>query len=105
MVSARGAGRMVQALAWGVLFPAKGVLRLSLLINARAETLGAQLGLAPGAGRVALLDPRWDGFYEWQGEGDARQPWHIAREDGAPSRSPGCGSRRSETDAGVRARS
>jgi putative SOS response-associated peptidase YedK len=83
VVSARGSRRVAEALAWGVLFPAKGGRRPPLLINARAETLGAQ-----PAWREALADRRClipaDGFYEWHGEGDARQPWHIAREDGRP---------------------
>ena len=83
VVSARGTGRMVQALAWGVLFPAKGGRRPPLLINARAETLGAQPAWREALAERRCLIPA-DGFYEWQGEGDARQPWHIARQDGGP---------------------
>ena len=83
VVSARGARRVVEALAWGVLFPAKGGRRPPLLINARAETLGEQPAWREALSERRCLIPA-DGFYEWHGEGDARQPWHIARHDGRP---------------------
>jgi len=83
VVSARGARRVAETLAWGVLFPAKGGRRPPLLINARAETLGAQPAWREALAARRCLIPA-DGFYEWAGEGDARQPWYIAREDGRP---------------------
>jgi putative SOS response-associated peptidase YedK len=83
VVSARGSRRVAEALAWGVLFPAKGGRRPPLLINARAETLGEQPAWREALSERRCLIPA-DGFYEWQGEGDARQPWYIARGDGRP---------------------
>jgi putative SOS response-associated peptidase YedK len=83
VVSARGARRVAEALAWGVLFPAKGGRRPPLLINARAETLGAQPAWREALAERRCLVPA-DGFYEWHGEGDARQPWYITCGDGRP---------------------
>jgi putative SOS response-associated peptidase YedK len=83
VVSARGSRRAAEALAWGVLFPSKGGRRPPLLINARAETLGQQPAWREALAERRCLIPA-DGFYEWQGEGDARQPWYIARDDGDP---------------------
>ena len=83
VVRARGPRRVAESLAWGVLFPAKGGRRPPLLINARAETLGGQPAWREALAERRCLVPA-DGFYEWHGEGDARQPWHIARDDGGP---------------------
>ncbi|MET0555266.1 MAG: SOS response-associated peptidase [Vicinamibacteria bacterium] len=83
VVRARGPRRVAETLAWGVLFPAKGGRRSPLLINARAETLGTQPAWREALSERRCLIPA-DGFYEWHGEGDARQPWYIARGDGRP---------------------
>jgi putative SOS response-associated peptidase YedK len=83
VVSARGSRRVAETLAWGVLFPAKAGRRPPLLINARSETLGEQAAWREALSERRCLIPA-DGFYEWHGEGDARQPWYIARDDGRP---------------------
>lgn len=83
VVSARGPRRVAETLAWGVLFPAKGGRRPPLLINARAETLGGQAAWREALAERRCLIPA-DGFYEWHGEGDARQPWYVAPRDGRP---------------------
>lgn len=80
VVSARGSRRVAEALPWGVRFPPKGGRRSPLLINARAETLGAQPAWREALAERRCLVPA-DGFYEWQGQGDARQPWYFARDD------------------------
>lgn len=83
VVSARGSRRIAETLAWGVLFPSKGGRRPPLLINARAATLGTQPAWREALAERRCLIPA-DGFYEWQGDGEARQPWYVAREDGGP---------------------
>ncbi len=48
------------------------------LINARSETVEKKFGRAFGARRCLVPAT---GFYEWQKLGDAKQPFHIQRDD------------------------
>ncbi len=77
--------RHLDVLRWG-LVPHfhKGELKAARRpINARSETAGG-----PGMFRAALAARRClvpaDAFYEWQARPDGKQPYAIARADGAP---------------------
>ncbi len=76
--------RTLQNLRWG-LIPAwaKDARIASSLINARAETLASRPAFATALRRrrCAVLA---DGFYEWSGDGVARQPYLVTRRDGTP---------------------
>jgi len=53
------------------------------LINARAETATVKPAFRAAFSKRRCLVPA-DGYYEWRREGAARQPWLVARRDGAP---------------------
>jgi len=77
--------RTVQNLRWG-LIPSgmKGPKKIAApLINARAEGLASRPAFATALRRrrCAVLA---DGFYDWSGEGAAKQPYLVTRRDGAP---------------------
>jgi putative SOS response-associated peptidase YedK len=76
--------REVVALRWGLVpswtkDPAIG----NKMINARAETLAEKPSFRTAFRRRRCLVPA-DGFYEWQKTKGTKQPFHIARADGAP---------------------
>lgn len=75
---------VLDALRWG-LVPAwaKDASGAARLINARAETAADKPSFRSALRRRRCLVPA-DGFYEWRAEGGAKQPYHIARPDGAP---------------------
>lgn len=53
------------------------------MINARAETLSERPAFRTALERFRCLIPA-DGFYEWRrGDGAPKQPFHVARADGA----------------------
>lgn len=83
VVRARTTGRRAEPMKWGIAFPAAKGRRPTLLINARAETLGERPAWKDALWRRRCLVPA-DGFYEWKDEGDRRQPHYIARADGRP---------------------
>jgi len=53
------------------------------LINARAETATVKPAFRAAFSKRRCLVPA-DGYYEWRREGAVRQPWLVARRDGAP---------------------
>ncbi|MGO8914339.1 MAG: SOS response-associated peptidase [Stellaceae bacterium] len=74
--------RTLRALRWGLVpARAKDLKSGPPLINMRAETV--QRRFAAAFHQRRCLVPA-DGFYEWHGEGEGRQPYLIARRDGAP---------------------
>ena len=76
--------RTVQNLRWGLVpSGAKDPKIAASLINARAESLASRPTFAKALRqrRCAVLA---DGFYDWSGEGAARQPYLVTRRDGAP---------------------
>ncbi len=81
----RGEGRRLVSMRWGFVpqwykTPIDG----PLLINARAETLAEKPAFRDACRSRRCLIPA-TGFYEWsKGEGGARLPWYIYRDDGAP---------------------
>lgn len=82
-VVAQGGERMLCPLRWGfVPHWAKSPGDGPLLINARAETLAQKPAFAAAARARRCLLPA-SGFYEWTVAGKTRQPWRIARADGA----------------------
>ena len=82
-LGADGARHFVR-LRWG-LVPAwaKDAGMGARMINARAETL-AEKPAFRDAFRARRCLIAADGFYEWKSEGGAKQPYRIARADGAP---------------------
>ncbi len=74
--------RTLQLLRWG-LVPARAddIRGGAQMINLRAETVARKFAVS--FRRRRCLVPA-DGFYEWRGEGGAKQPYLIARRDGAP---------------------
>lgn len=74
--------RTLQALRWGLVPAWAEDLRIGAqMINLRAETV--QRKFAVSFRRRRCLVPA-DGFYEWRGESGAKQPYLVARRDGAP---------------------
>ena len=83
VVTAQG-GRSLSAMRWGFLpawytAPNAG----PLLINARAETIATKPAFRDACRARRCLIPA-SAFYEWTGEKGRKQPWRIARADGAP---------------------
>ena len=80
----RSGRRVLRVLRWG-LVPSwskdrKGAARM---INARSETLAEKPAFRAAYARRRCLVPA-DGYYEWQREGTAKQPWFLTSRDGAP---------------------
>ena len=76
--------RRLDALRWG-LVPhfTKDLKACKRPINARAETVGSS-GMFRGALAARRCLVPADAFYEWRGVPDGKQPYAIARTDGAP---------------------
>ena len=74
-------GRMLR---WGLVPPwARDPSIGYRMINARAETVAEKPAFRSSFARRRCLILA-DGFYEWQREGRAKQPFHITRADGRP---------------------
>jgi len=76
--------RHLAALRWGLVpsWAKEGAIG-NRLINARAETLAEKPSFR-AAFRARRCLVAADGFYEWRQEGEAKQPYRIARRDGGP---------------------
>jgi putative SOS response-associated peptidase YedK len=79
-----GDGREMTLLKWG-LVPSwvKDASIGARLINARAETVGEKPSFRDAFRRRRCLIPA-DGFYEWRGEGDRKQPFFFKLKDERP---------------------
>ena len=76
--------RTVQNLRWGLIPSwAKDAKIGASLMNARAESLASRPAFAKAL-RQRCCAVLADGFYDWSGEGAARQPYLVTRRDGAP---------------------
>ena len=75
--------RRLDALRWG-LVPhfTKDLKACKRPINARSETIGSGMFRGALAARRCLVPA--DAFYEWKAVADGKQPYAIARADGAP---------------------
>ena len=79
-----GNARQVVALRWGLIPSwAKDPAIGHRMINARAESLADKPSFRAAFRRRRCLVPA-DGFYEWQKRNGTKQPFYIARADGAP---------------------
>ncbi|MCW2714086.1 MAG: yoqW [Frankiales bacterium] len=80
----REATRQLRVLRWGLVpswaRDAKGAARL---INARRETVQSKPAFRAAYARRRCLLPA-DGYYEWQRDGDRKQPWFLSSRDGRP---------------------
>jgi putative SOS response-associated peptidase YedK len=77
-------GRELIMARWGLVpFWADDLSIGNRLINARCETVHSARAFREAYGRRRCLVPA-DGFFEWQKQGKARQPYLIRRKDGAP---------------------
>jgi putative SOS response-associated peptidase YedK len=76
--------RQFALMRWGLL-PSwvKDPRTFTLLINARAETVGEKPAFRNAMKRRRCLIPV-DGFYEWRRDGARKQPFFIRRKDQAP---------------------
>jgi putative SOS response-associated peptidase YedK len=76
--------RHFRLMRWGLL-PAwvKDPRRITLLINARAETVKEKPAFKNAIKRRRCLIPA-DGYYEWQASETRKRPYFIHRRDGAP---------------------
>ena len=76
--------RHLDALCWG-LVPAwaKDISGAARMINARAETLAEKPAYRAAFGKRRCIIPA-DGFYEWQVNGKAKQPFAVTMADAAP---------------------
>lgn len=76
--------RRFHLMRWGLL-PSwvKEPRAFTLLINARAETLGEKPAFRNAIKRRRCLIPA-DGYYEWQARGSHKQPYFVHRRDDAP---------------------
>lgn len=83
VVRAGEAGRSLVMMRWG-LVPgwAKDISIASRMINARSETVAQKSAFRDAYRSRRCLVPA-DGYFEWQKEGKRRQPFLIARQDGA----------------------
>jgi putative SOS response-associated peptidase YedK len=79
-----GAGRRLDRLRWG-LIPnwCPELPQAAPLINARAETAAEKPAFRIPFRQRRCLVPA-DGFYEWQKQGDRKQPYCIRLKDGKP---------------------
>jgi putative SOS response-associated peptidase YedK len=76
--------RQFALVRWG-LIPAwvKDPLRFTLLINARSDSVNDKPAFRNAMKRRRCLVPA-DGFYEWQEQGDGKQPYFIRARSGEP---------------------
>ncbi|MBZ0115045.1 MAG: SOS response-associated peptidase [Thermoanaerobaculia bacterium] len=76
--------RHLETMRWG-LVPAfaKDPTQGARAINARSETVASRPSFRDSFATRRCLVPA-DGFYEWQGRGGAKQPFHARRRDLAP---------------------
>lgn len=76
--------RQLRVLRWGLVpswaKDSKGAARL---INARRETARSKPAFRAAYARRRCLLPA-DGYYEWQRDGDRKQPWFLSSRDGEP---------------------
>jgi putative SOS response-associated peptidase YedK len=81
---ARAGRRHLETMRWG-LIPAcaEDPTQGARAINARCETLASRPTFRESFAARRCLVPA-DGFYEWQGRGGAKQPFHARRRDAAP---------------------
>lgn len=76
--------RHFATLRWGLVPSwAKDVSIGNRMINARAESVAEKPAFRRAFSRRRCLVLA-DGFYEWRSEAGGKQPYHIARQDGAP---------------------
>lgn len=77
--------REVRTVRWGLIPSWADDRRIaSRLINARAETVAEKPAFRAALARRRCLVPA-DGWYEWRSGGGQKQPFFIARRDGAPA--------------------
>lgn len=80
----RDGHRRLAVLRWGLVpswaRDAKGAARL---INARRETVQSKPAFRAAYARRRCILPA-DGYYEWQRDGDRKQPWFLTPRDGDP---------------------
>jgi putative SOS response-associated peptidase YedK len=76
--------RHLDVLRWGLIpYFTKDLKAARKPINARAETAASSAMFRDGLARRRCLVPA-DAFYEWRAMPDGKQPYAIARRDGAP---------------------
>jgi putative SOS response-associated peptidase YedK len=76
--------RRLVSMRWGLIPPwYKKPNGGPLLINARAESIAEKPAFREAVRERRCMVPA-SGFYEWTKQGDARLPWWITRQDGAP---------------------
>lgn len=93
--------RSAGPLHWGLVPPWAKTPQVGYrMINARAETLAERPAFREAFRARRCLVPA-DGFYEWKTEEGVKQPYRIAREDGAVFAFAGLWERWQDPDAGA----
>jgi putative SOS response-associated peptidase YedK len=82
VVAVRHGVRVLRVARWG-LRPAWHSGKGRPLINARRESVASTPAFRSAFARRRCLVPA-DGYYEWQPDGDGKQPWFLTSRDGAP---------------------
>lgn len=82
-VTQAGGERLLQSATWGLLPHWAKDPAMVRPINARAESVADKPMFRDAFRKTRCLIPI-DGFYEWQREGAARQPWYFHMRDGEP---------------------
>jgi putative SOS response-associated peptidase YedK len=81
---AQNGARRLEALRWGLVpYFTKDLKKAQRPINARAETVAASGMFKAALAKRRCIVPA-DAFYEWKALADGKQPYAIARVDGAP---------------------
>ncbi len=76
--------RRLEVLHWGLVpFSTKSLKKAQRPINARAESVASSIIFRDAFARRRCLVPA-DAYYEWKAVADGKQPYAIARRDGAP---------------------
>lgn len=85
VVAVRHEHRVLRAASWGLVpsWAGSGRRKGGPLINARRETVATAPAFRAAFARRRCLVPA-DGYYEWQPQGGAKQPWYLTSRDGTP---------------------